>query len=297
MKQRRDNFCTFHPVVTLGFFVCAIVLVVMVRRPAFVIVGVITAALYYATVHGASAWRMFVGMAALFAVVSGLNPLVNVMGATTLFDVFGRPYTLEALYYGMSIAAMLASALLWFGGYNAVMTTDRFTYLFGAVAPAFSLVLTMVLRLVPNYQRKIQDLSCARACVGMSASSGTRAERAAHGAALVSALSSWALENGVITADSMRSRGYGTGRRTSFAHFRFTARDAVFLAVMGVLLAVVAVSMAQGAGWVDFVPEFQVGRTDFVFVAGLAAFTALLAMPSFVNIKEALTWRISTSSI
>ena len=295
--KRGDNFSTFHPAVTLGFFVCAIALVVLVRRPAFVVVGLAMAALYYATVHGRDAWRMFLGMAALFVVVSILNPLVNVMGATTLFDVFGRPYTLEALYYGMSIAGMLASALLWFGGYNAVMTTDRFTYLFGAVVPALSPVLTMVLRLVPNYQRKIDELSCARAGVGLSAASGTRAERAAHGAALVSALASWALESGVVTADSMRSRGYGTGKRTSFAHFRFTARDAVFLAVTVVLLIAVAAALAQGAGWVDFVPVLRLGRTDSVFFAGLAAFAALLAMPSFVNIKEALTWRMAASRL
>lgn len=295
--KRADNFSSFHPGVTLGFFVCAIALVVLVRRPAFVAVGLVLAALYYATVHGRDAWRMFLGMAALFVVVSALNPLVNVMGVTVLFEVFGRPYTLEALYYGMSIAAMLASALLWFGGYNAVMTTDRFTYLFGAVVPALSLVLTMVLRLVPNYQRKIEELRCARACVGLSPASGTRLERVAHGAALVSALASWALENGVVTSDSMRSRGYGTGRRSSFAHFRFTGRDAVFLAVMAVLLVAVAASLVQGAGWVDFVPVLRLGRTDAVFFAGLAAFAALLSMPSVLNIKEALAWRISTSSI
>ncbi len=295
--RKGDNFCTFHPAVTLGFFVIAIALAVLVRRPAFVAYGVAMAALYYLSVHGRAGFKMIAGLAVLSAVVTLVNPLVNVMGVTELFSVFGRPYTVEAVYYGASIAGMLACALLWFGGYNAVMTTDRFTYLFGAVVPAFSLVLTMVLRLVPNYQRKIKELSTARACVGMSTASGTRSERAAHGTALVSALASWALENGVVTADSMRSRGYGTGKRTSFAHYRFTARDGVFTVAMLVLLLLTIVALALGAGWVDFVPTFREGRTDFVFFAGLAASAALLALPTYVNVKEAISWRISTSSI
>ncbi len=295
--NRRDNFCTFHPAVTLLFFLCAVVLAVVIRRPSFVVAGVACSALYYATIHGRDTWRMLVGLASLFAVVTLLNPFINTMGETVLFSLWGRPYTLEAAYYGASIAGMLVSAMFWFGGYNAVMTTDRFTYLFGAIVPSFSLVLTMVLRLVPNYRRKIQELDCARMCVGMSASAGTRSQRARHGAALVSALASWALEMGVVTSDSMRSRGFGTGKRTSFAHYRFTSRDAAFLVVFAVLLVTVIVAQAMGAGWVNFVPAFEVGRTDAVFAVGLMAYAALLAMPSFVNVKEALTWRISISNI
>ena len=33
---------------------------------------------------------------------------------------------------------------------------------------------------------------------------------------ILGALTSWALEGSVVTADSMRSRGYGTSKRTSF---------------------------------------------------------------------------------
>lgn len=56
--------------------------------------------------------------------------------------------------------------MLWFASFHLVMTSDKFTYLFGRAIPALSLVLTMVLRLVPSYRRKADALMTARACIG-----------------------------------------------------------------------------------------------------------------------------------
>ena len=41
----------------------------------------------------------------------------------------------------------------------------------------------------------------------------------------------WALENAVVTADSMKSRGYGLPGRTAFARQRFDGRDRRFAAL------------------------------------------------------------------
>ena len=47
------------------------------------------------------------------------------------------------------------------------------------------------------------------------------------------------LEGGIITADSMRSRGYGSGKRTNFAIYRFDGRDVILLLAMCLLIAVI----------------------------------------------------------
>ena len=69
---------------------------------------------------------------------TAVNPLFNTYGATLLFTYFDRPYTLEALYYGAALAAVFVHMLLWFGCYNAVLTSDKFTSLFGNLIPALS---------------------------------------------------------------------------------------------------------------------------------------------------------------
>ena len=67
---------------------------------------------------------------------------------------------------------MLVAMMLWFASFHLVMTSDKFTYLFGRAIPALSLVLTMVLRLVPSYRRKADALMTARACIGKGPAEG-----------------------------------------------------------------------------------------------------------------------------
>ena len=209
--MRSDSFSTHHPAMTLTFFVSVIVLCVLVQQPIVQAVGLMGAVLYYLCLRRRDAWRLLVAMMLALVVLAAINPLFNTLGDTVLFTYLGtRPYTLEALAYGASTAVMFVSVMLWFACYAQVMSTDKFTYLFGRRAPALTLVLTMTLRLVPSYVRKARQISMARRCAGLSMTQGSMRERARDGASLLSALTSWALEGAVTMADSMRSRGYGS---------------------------------------------------------------------------------------
>ena len=126
------------------------------------------------------------------------------------------------------------------------MTSDKFLYLFGKAAPSVSLVLTMILRLLPNYEKKIAQIGNARKSIGMSADNGNAKDKAEHGLTIVSAMTSWALEGGIIMADSMRSRGFGTGKRTTFSLYRFEKRDKILLAIMAGFLAIVIFLLYHG---------------------------------------------------
>ena len=63
----------------------------------------------------------------------------------------GNPVTLESILYGVGSGIMLACVVSWFSVFHAVMTSDKFMYLFGKVIPAFSLLLSMCLRFVPRF--------------------------------------------------------------------------------------------------------------------------------------------------
>lgn len=226
--MRPDAFSMHHPAVTLTFFVGVIVLCVLVQQPALQAVGLVGATLYYLCLRGRDALRLLAVMALAFAVLAAINPLFNTMGDTVLFTYLGgRPYTLEALAYGASMACMFVSVMLWFACYARVMSADKFTYLFGTRAPALTLVLTMTLRLVPSYARKTRQIETARRCAGISLANGSLRHRVRDGASLLSALVTWALEGSVTMADSMRSRGYGAcgGGDFSTAGLRPSARN------------------------------------------------------------------------
>ncbi len=63
-------------------------------------------------------------------------------------------------------------------------------------------------------------------------------EKLNSGMRTLSALTDWALEGSVVTGDSMRARGYGTAKRTSFQIYRMKALDWILIAVMLILTGV-----------------------------------------------------------
>ena len=293
-----DPFSRFHPSICFAFFIAAVVFGMFFIHPAFLAISLVCSVTYYLLLKGARGLRFLLGMVALIAVLTLINPLFNSLGDHVLFTYLGgRPYTLEGLMYGAAIAVMFATVLIWFACYNVIMTSDKFTYLFGRFIPSISLVLTMVLRLVPNYRRQAGTISAARMCVGKSPSEGNRENRVGSAATILSALTSWALENAIVTGDSMRSRGYGTGRRTNFAIYRMDARDRSLLAVMAAAAVVVVFCAAQGAMAVTYTPILHIAPPSAVSVCAMVAYAVLLAIPSAIHIWEGASWRISISRI
>lgn len=295
----KDRFASYHPVINFTFFIGAIAAGMFLLHPYFLLCSMFWSAVYYLTVQGRKGMRFLAGLAGLWGVLSLINPLFNTLGEHLLFTYLGdRPYTLEALWYGMALASMLASVLCWFASYQSVMTSDKFLYLFGGLAPSVTLILTMVLRLVPSYRKKVIQMQGARSGIGKGTEEGSARERAEHGMVLLSALTSWALEGGVITADSMQSRGYGCGRRSMYSQYRWEGRDKGMLAGMSVFLILLALCCVQGAAEVIYVPQTKLSGIENCWVrTGILAYSGFLAIPSAVNIWEELRWHSLRSKI
>lgn len=289
--MKYDPFSRCHPAFNFIYFVGAIGFGVVIQHPAYMIAGCMGAAAYYLLLHGRKGWKTVLGMVPLAVILSAINPLFNTYGVTVLFYLFGRPYTLEALYYGMAIAAIFVIMMLWFGCYNAVLTSDKFTSLFGNLIPALSLLLVMVLRLIPSFIRKAKQIAGARKSIGKGAGEESASkEKVMDGMTILSALTDWALEGSVVTADSMRARGYGSARRTSFQIYRMTARDWALLALTVVLAAIVILSGGTGT---TYTPELYIEPISW----GFGAYCVYLLIPTALHIKEAITWHILRSKI
>lgn len=283
--MNQDAFSACHPAVNFLFFLGAIGFGATFQHPAYCAAGCICAGCYYLLLNGRQGFKMLGGMVGVFLLLSLVNPLVNHSGKTVLFTYFGKKYTLEALYYGMALGAIMVVMLLWFGCYSAVLTSDKFTALFGNVIPALSLLLVMVLQMIPALTRKAQQILLARRAIGKGISqTGKLTDKAKDGATVLSALTDWALEGSLVTADSMRSRGYGTGKHTHFQLYRMTRRDWALLAlILGLEIAVV---MAGGTS-ASFTPRLKISPLGW----GFPLYCCLLLIPTILHLKEAVVWQ------
>lgn len=293
----RDIFARSHPGLALAYFACVIGITMVVASPVFAGISLAGAALAALATRGRAALPGLGASVVLVVFVTAVNPLFNTAGSTVLLQVFGRPYTAEALLLGAVLAAQLAASLLWFSAAGRALTPEKVTYLFGGVAPALSAVLTLVVRLVPAYGRRARAVAEARDAMGCGpASAHGTVERARAGATVLAALTAWSLEQGVTTADSLAARGFGTGRRTPWGHYRLTARSGLAMVAIAALLALVGVGLAVGAGGVQFLPQFALPAASPLVAAAWAAWAALVIAPTLVGAGEEALWRCSLST-
>ena len=150
----------------------------------------------------------------------------------------------------------------------------------------------MVFRLVPNFIRKTKQIIGARKSIGKGAGQSAK-EKLTQGVTVLDTLTGWALEGSVVTGDSMRARGYGSAKRTSFMIYKMTPSDWVLLGVMVALLALTVTAACLGQMAAEFVPALQLADTSW----GVAAYGCYLLIPTVLHIKEAIQWRISRSKI
>lgn len=289
-----DAFSKYHPAVNFLFFAGAIGCGVVIRHPAYLTVSVAAGIVYYLLLNGKKGWKFILGLVPLFLVLTAINPLFNTYGERVLCHVFGRPYTMEALLYGAAIAAMFVNMTIWFGCYSKVLTSDKFTSLFGNLIPSLSLLLVMVLRLVPTFIRKTKTISGARNAIGKGIGEGAgNKEKLESGLTVLGALTSWALEGSVVTGDSMRARGYGSAKRSGFMLYTVDKGNWILLFVQIILLLGVIAAGAMGQVKADFTPTLTIAPVSW----GVIAYGVYLLIPTALQIKEAVSWHISRSRI
>ena len=180
--EHRDAFSGCHPAINFLYFALVLVFSMVFLHPVSLAVSLGSALAYAFRLKGGRAVKA--GMKFLLPMMllaALLNPAFNHEGITKLTYLRnGNPLTLESIIYGIAAAVMMVTVIIWFSCYNAVMTSDKFVYLFGRVIPSLSLILSMVLRFVPRFKEQIRVISNAQKCVGRDVSNGGASQHSAR---------------------------------------------------------------------------------------------------------------------
>ena len=292
-EQRRHArfFMQLHPASSMAYFVCVCALTLACFHPAMSFISLVGGTLFSLTLRGK---RKTIGtykfVLPMFLLIVIGNPLFNHRGATMLFMLFDQWITLEALAYGVASACELSAIIVWFSCYQHVMTSDKFLYLFGNIAPNTALLITMTLRFIPKLKKDAADISAAETMLNGKPERLTKKLGTAMRS--LSVLLTMSMENAVDTADSMRSRGYGCARRTTFHLFRFDARSALTLVSLLSLAVLCAVGRIYGYGYMDFYPRMVANGLDAGWIITLCSYAVIMLFGAAAEIREAAKWRL-----
>lgn len=297
--QNRDAFSSYHPLVNFLYFALVLGCTMFFMHPVSLCISLAGALSYGIYLKG---WKMvrftLFYLLPMMLMAAILNPAFNHAGVTILtYLPSGNPLTLESIAYGIGAAGMLAAVILWFSCYTEVMTSDKFVYLFGRIIPALSLILSMTLRFVPKYQAQFKTVREAQKCIGRDISDGSILSRIKHTVIIFSIMVTWALENAIETADSMKSRGYGLKGRTAFSIYRFAGRDR--MALLWLLFCGISIGIAAAMGGMEwqYFPVIQGMELTPLTIGFHLIYMALCLTPVFLNRREDRKWNCLQSEI
>lgn len=289
-------FGDYNPITVFVCLMSAAGVCMFSMDPLFLLLSLMGAAALFFARNGFAAWRSCVGYLLIFLATTILNPLFNHNGVTVLFVLNNNPITLEACVYGAALGAMVTGVIWWFRSFSDIMSSDKLLYLFGSVSPKLALILSMTLRYVPLFRRQAVKTNQAQKALGLYKEDSIP-DTLRGGLRVFSVMVTWALENGVITADSMTARGYGIGRRSHFAIFRFRKADGILVGAALGLLALTLMGLGLDAvGWV-FYPRLTAPEVSLLSYISYFSYGLLCLLPATLEILEVIKWRSLRSAI
>ena len=288
-----DSFRKYHPLVSFLYFGLVIGLSMALNHPLAQGISLICAAAYAVQAEGRKAvlftlkWCLPIMLLTAF-----MNPAFSHEGVTILlYFPTGNPLTLESILYGLSAGTMIATVMLWFANFNRVITSDKFIYLFGRIIPSMSLVLSMTLRFIPKFKAQMELTVDAQRSIGRDISQGSLWQRTKIAITVLSIMVTWALENAIETADSMKSRGYGLNGRTAFSIYRFDDRDKMALLYLGFCGFYLLSGMMVSAFGFRYFPSIRYVGLNTVTLSFQFVYLILCLMPVVLNWAEERKWK------
>jgi len=259
-------FKKFHPAANLIYFIIGFAAIFLASGVILYISALIALVIFNIAADRARRLKsnlvFFIIIAAAMLV---LNPLFDPRGLIILFYLFGNPVTLEAVISGLELALSLLCVLMLFTAFNIIISQDKFLYLFSRFARQTAFVIMLAVRFVPSLRRRTGEI----AQLSRGSERKSVKNKLKNGMNIILTLISWSLEDAVITAQSMRARGYGlTNKRAFYFIYKFKPRDFIFIFFNIILF------------------------TAFVLFNNIIFFIFIFALPVFSEIINYLKWSI-----
>ncbi len=283
-----------HPTVYAGYYILLVLFAFLFNNPyylvSFLICITVLVALQGINKEFKDMIKIFIPMALLIIL---LNPLTYKMGVTRIY-IWGNQFiTLEAVVYGILMSISLLIILLLFASYNRAVSYQEMLYIFSKKFPNISMVIVMALRFIPLLSYRLNEVKKLFRFENQNSDPKNKSKMdkikdTAHAMALVC---SWSLEESLMTAKSMKARGYGITKRTSYLSYEFRKIDKIFVLIILATVTVCIFGLLFGYGRISVYPQFDFSFSENPFNIYYLSFLILLLPLIYLEFKERLIWQ------
>ena len=198
-------FSMSHPAVPALYMVLTLGLTMFSMQPVLIALSLAGGLAYGFATRGAARtlgalrWQLPV-----ILIIALVNPLFSASGSTELFRIGMRAVYLESMVYGLCMGGLFVASVLWFEAAASMLEYDKVLALLGNAAPVIALMISMCMRLIPQFLRRGRTVLAVQDAIDVPGRAPTDPVRSRLRASSV--LMGWGMEDSLERADAMRSR-------------------------------------------------------------------------------------------
>jgi len=284
-----------HPAVYIIYYLVLIIFAFLFNNPYYLI-SLLVCVSVLITLQGISSEfknliRFFIPMSLLIII---LNPLVSHVGVTKIYLMGNYFITLEAVTYGILMSLSLLIILLLFTSYSNAVSYQEMLYIFSKKFPNISMIIIMALRFIPLLNFRLSEVNKVFQFDQKHSNNEKKDEgkidKLKNTAKMLAVVVSWSLEESMLTANSMKARGYGITQRTSYLSFKFRKIDYYFMVIVLVSALVCIAGLLQGQGRIEIYPQLNFSFSENIFNMYYFSFLILLLPLIYLEFKERSVW-------
>lgn len=283
-----DRFSKYNPKSTFLFFIFTLILNLVTFHPVYLVLSLAGGLAYKFKLNGKTVFSYLLKfILPVVILVSVFNFIFTHYGETVIFTLNDTAFTFESLFYGFCQGVMLAGVIVWFSNYSQVVTSERFLSVFGNVMPNTALIFSTVLGFIPRMKNNFMQIKDARHLLDTDKSKFKKSVE------IFSAVVTMTLEESISLADSMKARGFSSGRKV-YSKYRFNGKDLFLLAFT--LLTGVCVCVFKAVGEISFIYE-PVIEMQKMNLLPLLVYAVFLFLPVIIDVTEDMRWHILKQKI
>ncbi|WP_297899771.1 energy-coupling factor transporter transmembrane component T [Methanobrevibacter sp.] len=270
----------------------------------------------------ATTLKYFIPMSLIIII---LNPLFSNVGTTKIYIFSNYFITLESLVYGLLMAFSLLIILLLFLSFNEYVDYQKILYLSSNHFPTVSMIGVMAMRFIPllNYRlgevNKIFNFNYDNLALNdtnnydriNSCNNNTNMYNNGHNkiirnrkirnkinkvskmGSMLAIVISWSLEESMLTAKSMRARGYGITKRTSYLKYNINKIDIILILIIIGSSIISLIGLYYGFGNLKIYPTLN--KSSFQFPLNIYYIIFLMLLSPFIILEliERIRWNFN----
>ncbi|MHC6181192.1 energy-coupling factor transporter transmembrane component T [Clostridium sp. JNZ X4-2] len=218
--------------------------------------------------------------------IIGINMLFVSSGSTTLFYLFHKRFTLEAIIYAVVMCFKFLAVIYLFLILELMVDSDRAVSYFSSIMPKSTLMLMISFKLIPSMKDRFKNLKEIYEIRGVIFDKKKAKEKTRSYIPVMSVLLEDSMEGSFDIGESAYVRGFLSGHRSVYERQKLKTRDWQVIVLSIALM--IFFGIAQFKEWVKFNIYDGVSTVNFfnIGIAVILIFIIAITVTIIINSEE-----------